>query len=234
MASTSNKGQAPGPPRLQGEQARAKRAIAKAAQRGQAVLHWAALEGSVADVNALIRCGVDIDSLGTDGSTGLLFAAQEGKARFVETFLANGASVNATMKDGATALHAAAQRGCLEIVANLLAAGANPHLTMRDGATALHLASQFGKAGVVHALLAHGANPHAAVRGTGNTALQFATHFGHPEISGILQAATLTASAPVETGCCRLLDGLRLTTVWGDNPCSNLCCLNRATTSTVF
>jgi dTDP-4-amino-4,6-dideoxygalactose transaminase len=73
---------------------------AKESKRGQTALMWAAAEGNVEVVKALIEAGADIHARLASGYTPLLFAVREGQLGVVRALLAAGADVNATIQPG--------------------------------------------------------------------------------------------------------------------------------------
>ena len=71
---------------------------AKERSRGQTALMWAAGEGQVEAINALITAGADLRARSNCGWTALLFAVREGKAGAVRALLDAGADVNEAVK----------------------------------------------------------------------------------------------------------------------------------------
>ena len=77
-----------------------------------APLHYAARNGDIAIVNALLAApDVQIDIETDDQTTPLLCAAQSGSEEVVQVFLAAGANLHAAGTVGYTALHFAAETG---------------------------------------------------------------------------------------------------------------------------
>ena len=110
-------------------------------------LHWAAQEGRIVDVMALLAApGIDVNKSNVDGSTPLHTAARNGRTEAVAALLAApGIDVNKSNVDGSTPLHTAARNGRTEAVATLLAApGIDANNVHNDGWTALHSAAQNG------------------------------------------------------------------------------------------
>ena len=109
-------------------------------------LHWAAVEGNVADIKALTaEEGVDIDAPENlyGGETPLHWAAFAGHAGAVRALLAAGASADARDDDGETALRESLRTtfgSAADVVPMmaLLASGADPTAKSADGSTALH------------------------------------------------------------------------------------------------
>ncbi|MEQ1908517.1 MAG: ankyrin repeat domain-containing protein, partial [Vicinamibacterales bacterium] len=132
-------------------------------RRGQTALMWAAAEGHVETVEALITAGADFRTPLDSGFTPLLFAVREGKIAVVRTLLKAGANVNETVKrppsrtlplpggravdPGSSALLVAVWNGHFELAAELLKAGADPNAD-GPGYTALHALARVRKSGV--------------------------------------------------------------------------------------
>ena len=83
-------------------------------------LHWAAYEGQVEAMEALVELGADIEAKMDAGDTPLHTAAVYGHVDAVKALVALGADMQATATDGATALHLAADYGHSEAVQALL------------------------------------------------------------------------------------------------------------------
>src|SRR5207253_1388094 len=62
--------------------------------RGQTALMWAAAEGHVEVVEALLKAGADLHARLASGFTPFLFAVREGQKGVVRTLLKAGADVN--------------------------------------------------------------------------------------------------------------------------------------------
>ena len=109
-------------------------------------LHWAAVEGNVAEIKALTaEEGVDIDAPENlyGGETPLHWAASGGHAGAVRALLAAGASVDARDDDGETALRESLRTtfgSAADVVPMiaLLASGADPTAKSASGSTGLH------------------------------------------------------------------------------------------------
>jgi ankyrin repeat protein len=129
---------------------------AKESWRGQTALMWAAAEGHVAVVQALVNAGADLRARSNGGFTALLFAVREGKLDVVRALLKAGVDVNeATLPPpnarqrgagggdtgeaagGTSALVLAVANAHFELASFLLDAGADPNLAAQ-GWTALH------------------------------------------------------------------------------------------------
>ena len=82
---------------------------------GQKPAHRALVDavkrGTVADVEALLKRGADVNGRDGEGQTVLLYAAARGDLEITSLLIRNGATVNASSKTGATALLYAARSG---------------------------------------------------------------------------------------------------------------------------
>ncbi|MCG8340757.1 MAG: ankyrin repeat domain-containing protein, partial [Cytophagales bacterium] len=173
---------------------------------GRTPLHWAAEEGNVEVVKALLEKTVKIsvkDGAGdtpldlaerkdyqdivellrgadADGNTPLHHAADKGDKDAAEELIAQGAKVNAKNNNGETALHKAAEKGNQEVVDLLIEKGADVNATDSNGETALQKAAAGGHQEVVDALIAAGADVNAKDN-NGETALHKAAEKGNQE-----------------------------------------------------
>lgn len=120
---------------------------AMAPQQGSRELIDAIMSGNLAQVQALIATGVDLNSqnhgLYGSGFTALHTAARYGKTDIARALIAAGANINTHNPDqyGDTALHAAARYGYTETVRALIAAGANLEARNSLGHTPLTVAA---------------------------------------------------------------------------------------------
>jgi len=135
----------------------------------------AAMRGDRADVQALIKQGVDVNAPQGDGVTALHWAARHGDVELAAMLVAARANAKAETRFGAyTPLHLAAERGSAPIVKALLAAGAPVDAPTSTGATALMFAAGAGDTASVGALLDAGANVNAKESDRWQTPLIFA------------------------------------------------------------
>jgi len=112
---------------------------------GRSPLHYAAMEGDAAAVDALLAQGVAPDLPDRAGFTPLHFAAQGQQALVASRLLAAGAPVDAQDRFGKTPLHVAlfnARNDAVDVVRVLLAAGADPELKNDSGISPRALAEQ--------------------------------------------------------------------------------------------
>ena len=109
-------------------------------------LHWAAVEGDVAEVKRLIAAGADLTATETLwGGERALHWASHGGSGAVRALIVAGAALETRDDDGETALREALRPdddGFLALTA-LLAAGADPEARGQYGTTALHETSSF-------------------------------------------------------------------------------------------
>ena len=115
-------------------------------ERGETALHRAAAAGRVADIQALVAAGAEVNAASRGGGLRALHFAiwrQAGLAT-VTALLEAGADVNARDSRGGTALHWAARLRQVEpaVVEALLAAGAEVHARDNLGQTALAYATR--------------------------------------------------------------------------------------------
>jgi ankyrin repeat protein len=102
---------------------------------GRTALHYAALEGSVDQVSALIAEGLSVAATDEQGFTPLHFACQQSRDAVVEMLLDAGAPVDPVDAWGNTPLFRAVfnAAGDPTIVRRLVAAGADPDLANNSG-----------------------------------------------------------------------------------------------------
>ena len=147
-------------------------------------LHWAALEGDVAEVKRLLAAGADVDATETvhGGERALHWAAHGGGSGVVRALIAAGASLEAQDADGETALFNAVRSqsdGNYFALMALLSAGADPNARRGESESGslslLHVAVQgagANRAFVVNLLRRFGADPNVTNR-WGRTPLHY-------------------------------------------------------------
>ena len=155
-------------------------------------LHWAAADGNIAVVTALIERGADVNETNNDGysflhpagNSPLHNAARNGQLLMVAILLAKGANVNQVNNDGETPLHLSVKD---EKTANLLLEkGADVNLVDKQGMLPLHSAASFGSVAVTTALLDKGVNVNQ-IDSNGASSLHWAANGGQvPVISALL------------------------------------------------
>jgi len=87
-------------------------------------LQWAARNGHVAAIAALLKAGAHVDGPNSGGYTPLMLAAGNGHTAAIDALIAAGADVHHANGGGETALHRASQFGHLDAARVLLEAGA--------------------------------------------------------------------------------------------------------------
>ncbi|XP_049832752.1 ankyrin-1-like, partial [Schistocerca gregaria] len=151
-------------------------------------LIYAAEEGAVEDLQALLEAGANVGARDEIGETALHWAAQWGHTDSVKCLLEAGAEVDARSDGQSTPLHLAAERGHTAVVRLLLAASADPNARTPYGRTPLHSAAEQGHTAVVRLLLAFSAN-HSATDHEGWTPLHLAAYNGLAETAAALLEA---------------------------------------------
>jgi uncharacterized protein len=128
---------------------------------GMSALHWAAQNGHLEVVEALLGAGSEVErTTRLGGYTPLLLASARGHAGVVERLIRSGADPNRANANGSVPLHFAAAAGTVEVAAVLLSSGAE--VDVRDAAwhqTPLMWAAAEGATDLVELLLDHGADP---------------------------------------------------------------------------
>ena len=126
---------------------------------GFTALTFAAMDGNVDLVKALIAEKADVDRAGTDGTTALMFAsANDDLAEVVKVLIESGADVElGAVAENETALMLAAEYGQTEAVRLLISAGASMERASTMGHTALILAIANNRSDVVDVLVQSGA-----------------------------------------------------------------------------
>ena len=168
---------------------------------GEPPLHFAAQEGDLDMVRAIVEAGADVDSVDLEGMTPLLYASMYGHAEVVEYLVSMGADVHARY-GGETAIGLAAENGAAEVV-ELLDLYVKPKQSrkarrvLEDAAPIgnvrarrLAIAATLGRASMIRKLLASGLHPdareHEGEADDGTSALMLAAQGGHVEAMRIL------------------------------------------------
>jgi ankyrin repeat protein len=113
---------------------------------GRTDLHYAACQGDLAKVKALLTAGTQTDLADDNGWTPLHFAAQAHSVAISEALLAAGASVDPRDSHGNTPLSKAvfSSRGRGELIALFLRHGADPAVANAHGVSPVSLARTIG------------------------------------------------------------------------------------------
>ncbi|MBK5296901.1 MAG: ankyrin repeat domain-containing protein [Vicinamibacteria bacterium] len=165
---------------------------------GLTTLMRAALYGTVAELDALLAAGQDVNATSPDGITALMCAVHDPEK--VKRLLDAGANPAAQTREGHTALLlAAGYSGARGSVDQLLARGAPVDRPVTGGnfpgATALARAIARGDAGVASVLVEHGANVNGVVAGK-MSPLVVATWHGDTEMVAWLLGHGTAVDAP--------------------------------------
>jgi len=156
----------------------------------------AAMRGDRADVQALIKQGVDVNAPQGDGVTALHWAARRGDVELTTMLMTAHANAKAETRFGAyTPLHLAAERGSAPIVKALLAAGAAVDARTSTGATALMFAAGAGDVASATALLDAGADVNAKESDRWQTPLVFAAANNRLDVLKLLIARRADVNA---------------------------------------
>lgn len=148
-------------------------------------------KGDLAEVEALLAKGADINAKDSIGRTPLHMAVISGKKDIGELLLAKGADINVKTNFGFTPLHLVGTRQ--DDAEWLLANGADIHAKNNEGMTPLHMAAQFtGGAGVAELLLDRGADINAKNQ-IGKTPLYLAVKWGKEDVVKVLENVVLKA-----------------------------------------
>ena len=125
---------------------------------GSTALHWAASQGDVELVRALIAAGADVRVENDFGATPMSAAAEIGNANVIAMLLKAGANAESPNAEGETALMVVARTGKTDAASILLRHGANPNAVERwGGQTALMWSAAQCQPEMVRLLLDHGA-----------------------------------------------------------------------------
>lgn len=135
-------------------------AIANGANpRGRDLVHWAAGEGHIADLQRFIEEGVDIDVKDDMGWTPLALAAFAGRPESVKLLITNGAALGVPDKEQNTPLHLALTSGHKRVAEILLEQGAELEARNVKGRTPLFsAATNYRNPEIVAWLLGRGAD----------------------------------------------------------------------------
>lgn len=164
--------------------------LKKTNERGNTVLHIAALKGEAELVRLLLEKGLDPAAVNADGETAAAVAVQAGKPAAAAVLLAAAPELGGMKdKNGNTLLHTAAAYGTTEQFSTLPElAGLDLDARNGEGKTALMYVSEFGGKAAVQRLLKAGADPLAKSE-EGRTAYDYAKTGKHAEIASILKKA---------------------------------------------
>jgi len=117
-------------------------------------LEDAARQNDIKKMQALIKSGVDVNAIGSDGKTALMAAAEMGTTDAMKLLLGSGARVDETTADGKTALMAAANTNQSDSIDLLLQNKANVNSTDKAGNTAVMIAAGRNNTDAIQSLAA--------------------------------------------------------------------------------
>lgn len=142
----------------------------------------AIIQGDAPDAIALIKRGMDVNTVDREGNTLLFQAVRRDIPELVDYLIRHRARLNVRNRNGETAVSIAAFKGNLSYVKLLVDAGADVNLY---GWSPLIYAAYNGHAQIVDYLLKRGAQIDAITE-NGSSALFFAARFGHIEVVELL------------------------------------------------
>lgn len=154
-------------------------------EQGQTALHYAAENGHIAMVEALLQHSrVAVETKNNLQTTALHLAAKNGHKDVVTRLLEQCEHVDAQDYAGFTALHYAADSGHLDIVKMLLKKVKDVNITdYTNRLTALHLAATNGHLKTVEQLLRHDEIDVVALDSKGRTACYYAMYNEHTAVA---------------------------------------------------
>jgi ankyrin repeat protein len=138
--------------------------LAQNKEDGASEIIQAVKNNSLAEVNKLIKKGMELEAQDDQARTPLFWAAYKGYLEIVRALLDAGANVHAPDKiEGYMPLHMAAGGGFVEIGQDLIAHGANVNAKGIKGYTPLHIAVIRIQRAFAELLIKKGANVNAQV-----------------------------------------------------------------------
>ena len=140
-------------------------------------IHLAVLRGDLADTQAQVTAGADINAPDEVGNTPLHLALGLGETAIAEWLISQGANLQAKANDGRGMIHAAAAGGQVEMLKKLVAAGLKLETKTALGQGPLHLACAAGQTETIEWLLGQGQTA-TVPDANGNTPLQTAVIHG--------------------------------------------------------
>ena len=177
-------------------------------------IHFAAQEGHVRGIEALLNAGALVSAAIGSGDTPLHLAASGGHLDAVRFLLSKGADVNAVNSDGIMPIHTAASANSEATVEALVAAGAHVGAITAAGWSPLHIAASNGAEESVEFLVkqiakseseeAAVAAVNATIGGAKWTALHLAAQGNHSTTVEALLNAGAEPNAPGANSLCAL------------------------------
>lgn len=148
---------------------------------GRTILHFAAGQGDVRLLRAVLARRPDVNALTHSGQTPLIYAANGTYNDNTRLLLAAGADVNLADNTGLTPLIIASDKGKPDLAQILLTAGAKVNAANENGTTALMYAAERGNQKLFQTLLGGGADMTRTDK-QGNTPLHYAARRGRREL----------------------------------------------------
>ncbi len=142
-------------------------------------------KGNTDIVELLLKIGMEVDLIDSNGHTALVYGVYNAKKVMVELLIKYGASVEVTIETEATMLIIAASRGDTSIIKVLLDNGANKEAIDKDSMTALICAAEHGHTEAVELLIQEGADIEAQDL-EGKDALIFSIRGSHVKVAKLL------------------------------------------------
>ncbi len=162
--------------------------VASTPPRPSVTLHQAVRTGDIAQLEAHVHWGSDLNVKDVYGGTPLQTAAGKGQIKAVEILLANGVDINLRAGPAAgTPLHTAVDAGQTAMAEFLIAQGADVKLGSRSRLTPLHSAAAQGATDLAELLIAKGADVNALANNLW-AALHSAAYYGHKDMAELLVA----------------------------------------------
>ena len=153
--------------------------------KGRTPLSWAAQEGRLSMVKALVQGRAELDEKDHKGFTPLLRSLDKEHEAVIKFLIDSGANIDGTNSFGWSPLMEASRDGRETTARLLLERKANPNTRSVSNTTALMLASENGHEAIVRVLIEHGAEVNAQTV-KGRTALMEASRYGCEAVVRVL------------------------------------------------
>lgn len=154
-------------------------------EKGQYLLHQAAIEGNVEALELLINSGADVNQVDQMKNTALHFAAWNGKVDAVSFLIKNGAELNRKTLAGYTPLLCASVQSQKAVIDLLLKEDADVSVSNFENETALIMAVKNNDVNSCQLLIENGADIHHQ-NNEGLDSLMFAALLGHEDLVRML------------------------------------------------
>nr|MBV0900024.1 ankyrin repeat domain-containing protein [Wolbachia endosymbiont of Fragariocoptes setiger] len=153
--------------------------------KGEILLHTAALKGYLEVVKYLTSKRADIYAKDNTGKTVMHYAARGGNIEVIKYLIDQGIEVDSRSKGRKTPLQSATSSGQLPAMRYLISQGADLNATNRDQVTTLHYAAEGSSVESIEYLLSKGFDINAATH-RGITPLHYATRKGSLKVISYL------------------------------------------------